>query len=397
MSNQDLESALDQFDRTEANLTILESLWSDHEELCISHGWMDVDRIKMKRIAVRFEEYVRALPAISGFTCTPKLMTVDEIGQARIDALEVGFPETITDTEEAIFQPGSDLVSYRQLLSTARRDLIRGSITETVTKIDDLLGLGTNETTEGRCFSADDGWEQLGSLVRTFDRLFGTERPSSRRWTDLYRHIRFAEPHDLRDIVEQDWPAVKQAVTSHDFADSPYQVHTSDLSTLVEESPAGPVSAQLDWTLLSPADFEYLVYDLLVNSDGYENARLDMETNASDQGRDISVDRVTRDALNGVRSERVMVQCKHYQSTSVGLDDCRKAVEQSRLWGPPAVRVVVMATTGRFVNQAIQWQEQREYEGARPEVQLWSGPHLESILAAKPAVRISHGLSARPR
>ena len=81
-----------------------------------------------------------------------------------------------------------------------------------------------------------------------------------------------------------------------------------------------------------------------------------MQTRAPDRGRDLSLDRVLRDSTGSVRSERVIVQAKHWPKKSVGRSD----VDDSGvpLWQPPVVRGLIIATSGRFSADAVAYAEQ---------------------------------------
>ena len=67
---------------------------------------------------------------------------------------------------------------------------------------------------------------------------------------------------------------------------------------------------------------------LISNEAGYENPEWLMQTRAPDRGRDLSVTRTTTDALSGTLRHRVVIQCKHWQTKSVSLQDAALAKEQ---------------------------------------------------------------------
>lgn len=108
-----------------------------------------------------------------------------------------------------------------------------------------------------------------------------------------------------------------------------------------------------------------------------------MRTNAADRGRDIETYRVVEDALGETRRYRVIVQCKHWRSRSVGRDELVSCAEAVKLWQPPRVDVLVVATSGRFTQDAVAKKEQWA-EGGSPMVELWPDSHLETLLARRP-------------
>lgn len=92
------------------------------------------------------------------------------------------------------------------------------------------------------------------------------------------------------------------------------------------------------------------------------------------------------DPLSGVRRERVVVQAKHWLSRSVDLDEVSSAVALMALLTPPPVDVLIIATSGRFTDQATQWVERHNADNKRPHVDLWPENHLERLLASRPAL-----------
>ena len=111
-----------------------------------------------------------------------------------------------------------------------------------------------------------------------------------------------------------------------------------------------------------------------------------MRTKAADRGRDISVDRVTSDQLAGVTRQRVMIQCKHQGAKSINVTDIASLIQQIRLWEPPRVDVLVIATTGRFTEQAVAAVEKANNDDRALRVEMWPESHLERLLAKHPAL-----------
>jgi len=84
------------------------------------------------------------------------------------------------------------------------------------------------------------------------------------------------------------------------------------------------------------------------------------------------------------RLERVMIQAKHWQSKSVTHLEVQQAIADSRLWGKPVVRGVIIATTGAFTANAVAFAESHNEEGAQPYVEVWSESTLKTVLSQYP-------------
>jgi hypothetical protein len=172
----------------------------------------------------------------------------------------------------------------------------------------------------------------------------------------------------------------------------PLPIEAEDLGELVATRPSGPVTTALQWDALNDENFERLVFNILGDAAGYENAQWLTNTLAADRDRDLSVDRVVSDSLADTRRERVIVQCKHWLSKAVALPDRGTALEQMKLWEPPRVDVLVIVTSGRFTSDAIAWAETRQENRETPSVELWAESRLESLLAQRPRLVGEFGL-----
>lgn len=148
----------------------------------------------------------------------------------------------------------------------------------------------------------------------------------------------------------------------------------------------------LPWDRLDDDGFERLLYDLLRDLPDHHNVQWLMQTRAPDRGRDLSLDRVLRDSTGSVRSERVIVQAKHWLKRSVGPAEVADTVHAIKLWEPPVVRGLVIATSGRFSADAVAWAEKHNNDGAAPFIELWPESKLETLLARRPYLAAAHGL-----
>jgi hypothetical protein len=107
-----------------------------------------------------------------------------------------------------------------------------------------------------------------------------------------------------------------------------------------------------------------------------------METRAPDRGRDLGVEQVSADPLTGTRRLRVILQCKKWRK-SLSPTECHAAVAPISLWEPPKVDLLIIATTGRFSEQAVQWIEKHNHVGNDPHIVMWPNSHLEMLLAGR--------------
>jgi hypothetical protein len=120
-----------------------------------------------------------------------------------------------------------------------------------------------------------------------------------------------------------------------------------------------------------------------------------MRTNASDKGRDLSVFKVHQDMLSGVTRKRVIIQCKHWLTKSVCPADISLVKDQVKLWEPPRIDILVIATTGRFTADAISMIERHNQSDSAMTIEMWPESHLEKILASKPALVAEFGLRSK--
>ncbi len=381
----DLDAALKQFDRVAANLQKVERVWAEISAAKLTAEEHD-DRIR------HFIDLITALPAIDGFRVESVPMSLTEMQLARFDAFELGEPSCDVQVEAQIDAPGAELATYRHAFNRARRRIVRDRMVDLVRSVDALITVMHAHRASGQPKSGEHR-TALEPQIAELERLMGdnTGRPS--RWSDLRRHLSFWEDVDLDDILDMDWPSVQSDLDRFLYGEfEPMPVDVDDLGALVSARPTGPVTTGLNWSCLDAGSFERLLFQLVSSETGYENPNWLMKTNAPDQGRDVEVYRVTVDGLSGTRRERVIVQCKHWQGRTVGRDELVVCFEAVRLWEPPCIDLLIVATSGRFSKDAVAWREKRELERAIPRVELWPESHLEMLLARRPHLIATFGL-----
>lgn len=381
--------ALKQFEATEANLLKLQRLWDELQTLfpasvSLDHNPEYEDRCRS------FESVLRSLPMIDGWR--PDLCPPDpeDVAATRFDLMELGEPLAEAQFEAALWSGGRQIREYRFRLDQKRRALIRDSLLDLINEFEACLRsieLSADDLEHHTELGARPAWQELRGLANQIEVLLGSSVQKPPGWTNLWRHLHFGMVGDLRDIEKNDWPAVKAGLHKGLYgANEALPVAAADLGELVAAKPRGPILTKLDWTKLDAGDFERLIFTLISGQPGYENPEWLMRTNAPDRGRDLSATRVITDALSDTRRERMIIQCKHWLSRSVGSAEAIVAKEQTSLWTDPRVDVLIIATSGRFSSDAVQWIERHNATGALPRIEMWPESRLERLLAARPAL-----------
>lgn len=391
----ELDKALRMFEAAQANLEKLERLANQIQNLT-PDGIVFGSNPKYEDSVRAYEHVLGSLPAIDGWRPHSVPPDLDEIAQSRFDAQEIGEPGAFVAVERNIDEPGRELREYRFRFDRKRRALIRSAVAKISDEVTQILSLLLNER-RGRKpndkLEANPKWGRLKDLIAQIDTLIGSSIPRPDRWSDLSRHLRFGEIHDLNDIASFDWPEVSVGLTQKLYGDDdPLPVGVEDLSDVVKSKPTGDVITALIWKRLSPEDFERLIFALICNESGYENPKWLMATPAPDRGRDISVERVTNDSLNGIRRERIVIQCKHRPSRSVSPSEVTSLRDQMQLWEPPRIDELIIATSGRFSADTVSLIEKNNQANTALKIQMWPDSHLEKLLAARPGLIAEFGL-----
>lgn len=382
-----IHDALAQFEATESNIVKLEQLCADIRRL-IPGGIVfgsDGDYDDKIRAATDLAAH---LPAIDGWRPDLSFVDYNTIAQMRLDLLELGEPSVEMQFESSLDGPQLQVREYRYRFNKMRRALVWDSIEASINEFDQVIR-EAKPLIEQAARKEDLPDKHLKVLRTNFRELHtllgGGARPS--RWSDLSRHLSFGLIGDFSDIVSFDWPAVKADIRKDLYAeDEAIPVSVADLGELVASKPSGPIPTRLNWAVLDEDGFERLIFSLISKEPGYENPEWLTQTKARDRGRDLSVTRVARDRLAGTLRSRVIIQCKHWQSQSVSLKDVTAIVAQMDLWAPPQVDVLIIATSGRFTTDAIDWIERHNQSGRAPRVEMWADSHLEMVLAERPAL-----------
>lgn len=394
-SESSLNAALRQFEVAQANLSKLERIWNEIKDMIPSGIVFGADELYETKLR-SYKHLVDSLPKVLGYKPETIPMNLDEIAQSRLDANEIGDFEALMYVEREIDVPRLELQEYKFRLQDLRKTLVRNAVSELVDRIDEVLGklsarYQIDELDEDlpvwQALPHDLDWEFLRDFVDEFNSLLGDSVDRPKRWSDLLRHLRFGKMCDLIDIVKTDWPMIKTSVwTALSNEDDPIPSDISDLGDLVATKPSGPIATKLLWENISDDDFERLMFVLISSERGYENPEWLMKTRAADRGRDLSVIRVINDGLAGVTRQRVIIQCKHYLKASISADDVSLLKEQIKMWEPPRVHVLIIATSGRFTADAVALIERHNESDSVLRIEMWPESHLERVLASRPAI-----------
>lgn len=395
MTESALNSALRQFDAVEANLGRAEKLL-ELIDATIPKGIVFGDSLEHEQYSRDFADLFAALPKIDGWKPNVYIMDLNELAQSRLDAMEVGEFESQIAVENQVGEPAKALREYRHRFTKKRRALARDALNELIDIADlhlhSVSALLQSELPDTAAVGSP-SLEELKLVVAQIGMLLGSSITKPPRWTDLHRHLAFGEFGDLHDIVKNDWRAVRAGLRKSMYG--VYEVvpvAVDDLGALVSARPSGPVVTRLKWHAISEDEFERLVFVLISSVSGYENPEWSMKTYAPDRGRDLSVARVYEDELGGTIRHRVIIQCKHWQSKSVGLSELTILKEQMKLWEPPRIDVCIIATTGRFTSDAVLAVERQNHSDSALRLEMWPESHLERLLATRPAIIAEFGL-----
>ena len=387
----ELNDLLNAMDRAAANLAKLEKLW-ERASSFIPTGPSRGSHPEYDDLRRAWGDLLVGLPPIDGWSITDELPDIDALGEMFIDYMEIG--ESSFRVLEMGDRPGKDLAEYRYRLVRARRRATRERLQQLVSLIDITLPrLLIEIPRDSQERLSGTGADRINAAVIEIERLMGDASERQGRWNDLHRHMYFGQGHDWHDIHEYDWPSVRADISIGALTDiDPLPVPNIDLGQASASHPTGAATIGLPWSHLDDDGFERLLYDLLRSFSEHENVQWLMQTRAPDRGRDLSLDRVLRDSTGGLRSERVIVQAKHWLKRSVGPGEVANTVASVKLWQPPVVRGLIIVTSGRFTADAVSWSEQYNNSGEMPFIELWPESRLETLLAQKPYLAVAHGL-----
>lgn len=389
----ELNELLGAMDATAANLQKLDQVWSRAQGIIptspsegSSREYDDLCRI--------WVDLLTGLPLIGGWTVSVELPDANEIGRRHVNDRSFGMQDL--SLGEDVARPGKELSEYRYRLNKARRSASRARLQA----LEQIIELALPKVTTGISRSSIDlvntsDSQQVETWIKEVDRLMGDATERRGRWSDLHRHLAFSQGHDWYDISEFDWPSIKEDLAAAYYSESdPLPVPAIDLGTLASSGPVGSATTALAWDAIDATGFERLLFDLFKSFPKYQNVQWLTHTNASDHGRDLSAERRLDDGSGGVRTERVIIQAKHWVTKSVGIQEVSANLAAIKLWEPPTVQALIIATSRYFSTDAITWIEKHNQGTQLPMIDMWPQSQLEYLLAQKPHLIAEHRLRA---
>ena len=381
-----LNETLKQFEAVEANLAKLDDLWKQIKKLLPAFDEIQVgEEERYLQLCRSFEHVLKQMPKVDGHELKYLLDRPEDIFRGKIDTLEAEEFVHRVGLDIEIHRQGEALDDYRFRVESKRRALARQSVQDLSAQIDSLLQ-DLQCAARKRKHNASmpkAKWQQLTASFKSIDALLGKSLGRPTRWGDMARHLSFGVKTDYQDIVARDWPDVREWLERALYGESdPIPIVATDLGELVNSNPHGPVATELKWDVLSPGDFERLIFNLIDQTKGYVNPKWLTDTNAPDRGRDLSVERFLDDALTESRKERVMLACKH--TGKVNVKTVSELQAQMKLWEPPVVHELIIVTTGRFTTDAVDYVEKHNRSPASMRISMWPNSHLERLLARRP-------------
>ncbi len=387
----DLDELLRVMDRAAANLAKLQAIWDRAQPMIPTRPQRGTSR-EYEDLRRAWSPLLAGLPPIDGVTVTEELPDIDEAGQSFIELFEISEPAF--DLMNQLELPGHQLDEYRFRLGQARRRAIHDRLNELTSTVNvTLTQIIESFEPDSSARVEDPRTAVVADSVSEIERLLGDTTERKGRWGDLHRHLHFGQGHDWHDIAEMDWPSVRADIEAASLSElDPLPVPAIDLGVAASARPTGGASIGLDWSVIDDDGFERLLFDLLRGFPSYQNVEWLMKTRAPDRGRDLSAERVIKDDGGTTRTERVIVQAKHWTSKSVAPADITNTLAALSLWEPPIVRALVIATSGRFTTDAVAIVEKHNSDGKLPLIELWPDSRLETQLSQRPDLVASYQL-----
>jgi hypothetical protein len=134
-----------------------------------------------------------------------------------------------------------------------------------------------------------------------------------------------------------------------------------------------------DWTKLTEAAFEELVFALISSDPAFGDTEW-VYPYANTIRRDISTVRAATNSEGRCACLRTLVQCRHPVSGQISFEELMLVKEQVALWNDPPFDVIVLATSGRFTDEAQRWAVVHNAASRKPRFELFSRDKLEQML-----------------
>jgi hypothetical protein len=238
---------LRQLEATKANLVELEKLWNFLREN-IPNGIPFRANPDYENACRSYKQLLTGLPLIDGWKPITLPCDLDEIAQSCLDILEIRELAIPIQVSRRIEKPGEELRDYIFRFNQKRQQFIRNKTLQSFIEIDELLDQlrGSfpieEENIESGKKIETPIWQILRNKVQQIKVLLdiGSSVRYPPRWGDLGRHLSYGETNDLRDIINSDWPSVKESLRALlDTTNKPIPVDVNDLAELQPSQKAG--------------------------------------------------------------------------------------------------------------------------------------------------------------
>lgn len=393
-----INSSIKQLEKVEANIARLYRIWNEIYSL-IPNGvafFVDEDE-NYDELCRSFMNLYESLPQITNWKPEIYLPSLNDIARMRLNSQEYGDIEDRVSVDEQLLIPKYKLDEYKFKFKTKRTEFLRLNVLPLIETVNnEIRNLTTKYPYDIKkqeyCSIPDDEINRLKEAFKSIDVLLGSiGRP--KKWSDMARHISFHNNGDIYDIKEHDWPIIVSDLDKIIYSEyDPLPIDINDLDEVLNVTKNTKIVTELDWKKLSDEGFERLIFCIITNTPQYEKAQWLTLTNAPDRGRDLSVLRLYKDELAGLITQRVIIQCKHWLRKSISIPEIASLKEQMKLWTSPKVDVCIIATSGRFTTDVIDYIEKHNESDSSLKIEMWSSSHLEMILAKHPELIAEFGL-----
>lgn len=382
----DIEVVLKDFENTNSNLSKMWKVWQlakPHIPVGPSVGTSPQYEV----LRNTWDDLRAALPMIDGWKIDTALPDIALIGEQYRDAAYYGLHELAWDVEDD--RPEHQLLEYHRKLQAKKRKVFRADIDRIAAIITRNIGLITNnlkrDSTE---FIDNELTAEVKILYKQIIRITDLKTVPSARWNDFERHYSFSEGHDWHDIKEYDWPSILQALDQIAYSEfDPIEVTAGELNDYADLTFSGNVVTSINLDSLTAEDFESLMFDVLSSIPNYVNVSIPLKTNAPDQGKDITFSLRVQTGFGGELLEPGVLQAKHWKATSVSVNDIADTLNHVPLWGPPHIRQLIFATSGKFTSDAVQLVQKHNNQGTHGvHIEIWERNKLEFILMKMPEI-----------
>lgn len=391
-----LDDAIEELNKVAANLELLKKKWDELESLLnypTEGNWDQKGKEQYEYKCLEFEDLLEGIPKIGEKEINNVLPDYDNVSQGARDVIDLQEADLFTSFYSKVYEQGSEISHYEYVLKKERRKLIFNQVENFIEDVDNILDslkfiLKERDSEDSLKLEEVD---PLKHKILQLDNLMGDSVPRPNRWSDLNRHLSFAQVHDLDDIISLDWPSIKTALKSSFRGNDPFKINIENIKDLVNSADkSGEIGTGLDWSAITPEKFERLCADLLESSPNWENIEWNTSTRASDRGRDITAFWVFNDETRGTIRERAIIQCKHLLKSNVSARDIETFQNLSLTHGK--VDLYIIMTSGKVTDQVTQIVDKQNENNQKPRVEIWADWKLEQLLASHPDIIKSYGL-----